>query len=644
MVTRTRRHDGRTAAITAAILVALGCLGLASAPVAGAAGCQASAAISLFPVAGTTCDTALHIGDTVDITLIITNTCSTVPKPGSPVAARLTGNPNPAIVYTLACVDTTCVVALPGTLTFVPVGGNGCVSSAAGVTGCAVDALDPNKVDITVDAGGVALPAGSQTSVATIRAQAAVEIPTDVLNPCGQFGTRADTGNTQIVTTDLTCDAAATGGAQGSTNLFLPAPTPTPTTTPTPTVTPTVTVTPTETPTPTVTATVTATPTETPTPTVTVTVTATATPTETPTPTATVTATTTASPTVTVTATPTIVITPTPVPGHFQCYEVAREPFDTITGVTLSDAFAPQSVVSLHRLSRLCAPANKNGEDPSAPLRPGHLAGYSITRSDPRFRTQFSQTVTNQFGTFHVDLIRPDMLMVPSAKSLTGSPPAPSPVTIDHMTCYKVRRGRFRLTGVAVEDQFGTLTVDLKRAVRLCVATDKNGEGIPVPGAETLCYAVRPSRGVPFRAPNPMFINNQFGPKTISLTRPTELCVPSVALPPSGSCGNGIVDGIEACDPPGSTCPNGRLCTADCACPPDLCGNGVLDTNEECDPSLPSPCPGMQPCQSDCTCPMSFCGNGTVDNGEECDPSVGATAPCPGAQPCQSDCSCPPLP
>lgn len=404
--------------------------------------------------------------------------------------------------------------------------------------------------------------------------------------------------------------------------------------TPTPTPTVTVTVTPTVTVTVTPTATETVTPTATATPTVTVTATVTPTATETPTPTVTPTATETVTPTVTVTATvtstvtPTVTLTPTttltptptPVPGHFQCYEVDRQPFSTIPGVTLSDVFAPDSTVNVRRLKRLCAPANKNGEDPAAPLRPDHLAGFEIRRSDPRFPTLFNQSVTNQFGTTTVDLLRPDILMVPSSKSLIGSPDAPDPATIDHLTCYKVKGGRKRVSGVTVQDQFGTLTVDIKRAVRLCVATDKNDEGIPVPGVETLCYEVRPARGVRFRGPNPIFINNQFGPQTIALTRPTELCVPSIVTPSPASCGNGVIEGTEECDT--SPCGDQQACGADCTCPPPLCGNGTVDNGEQCDPAVtgPAPCPDAQACNQNCTCPPPLCGNNIIDSGEQCDP------------------------
>jgi hypothetical protein len=105
------------------------------------------------------------------------------------------------------------------------------------------------------------------------------------------FGTRADTPTNAIVTTDADCDSIATGGAQGSSNIFAPAPTATATATPTPTATATSTATPTSTTTPTATTTATPTTTTTPTrtPTRTATPTVTATPTRTPSPTTTAT-------------------------------------------------------------------------------------------------------------------------------------------------------------------------------------------------------------------------------------------------------------------------------------------------------------------------------------------------------------------
>ncbi len=281
-------------------------------------GCQASGSLPIFPTAGTTCGTALGVGQTVDIQVTFSNSSSSTPDGTTRVPVKLvnacSGGVNsgapctvdsqcpaatcvPAVIYTLACTTTNCAVELSGVLTFVPVNPDGCVSKAAGVLGCTEDPSNANHVLIFVDASGLPFAADAfQEPIATIRAQATAAVPFSQSNPCGSFGTRGDAPSNAIVTTDAQCSAVATGGAQGSTNLFLPQATSTPTPTATPTATPTPTATSTATVTPTVTATTTATPTPT------VTSTATATPTRTPTPT--VTATRTSTPIPSATATP----------------------------------------------------------------------------------------------------------------------------------------------------------------------------------------------------------------------------------------------------------------------------------------------------------------------------------------------------
>jgi hypothetical protein len=523
-------------------------------------GCQASGSLPIFPDKGTTCPGALHLGDLVDILITTTNTSSSTP-PGTNVAAKLVnvcvGGTNAgdactlatdcnsnvcgaAIVYTLACTNTVCSAELPGTLTFVPVGGNGCVSNAAAVTGCALNAGDVtgNKVDITVNAAGVPLPAGANNvSIATIRAQATAEVPFSMLNPCGQFGTRADTSGNSIVTTDAQCDSIATGGAQGSTNLFLPqataTPTPTPTATETATPTPTPTATETATPTPTPTATETATPTPTETATPTPTETATPTPTETATSTATVTATTTATPTVT--ATPTFTQSPTPTTTatpsgdrHYQCYEIHQGPANPIAAA-VTDIFGASNV-TVRRGKRICTPASKNDEDPAAVSAVDHLKGYEMNQST-RFEPVKGLAVANQFGTLAINLARPDFLMVPTAKSLITTPPLLPPL-VDHYKCYTIARAKFRASGIKIDDQFGTLNLDIKRPVRFCAAADKNGEGVLDPDTHLLCYQVRPVTGSPrFKGPSSIFTNNQFGTGIHRVYGPRELCVPSTIIP-----------------------------------------------------------------------------------------------------------------
>ena len=313
--------------------------------------------------------------------------------------------------------------------------------------------------------------------------------------------------------------------------IVLPTPTATPTATATRTASPTVSVTPTVTATPT--ATRTPTPTATPTPTRTATPTATDSPTPTTTATATptVTATPTLSPTPTVTLTPTRTPTPIPPLNSFQCYETHRPPA-RIAGVTLDDDVG-QSVVSLNKMKRLCAPADTNGGDPTAPEDPDHLGFFTIKQTEPRFRRVSGVTVSNQFGTKTMDLVKPDRLLVPTAKSVVGPPAMPEAFGTDHFKCYKIAYAKLRVFGVTIEDQFGGMTVDIRKPTHLCLHADKNGEGILDPIQNLMCYKVVVSSGTPPpQLPPVLYSINQFGPDSFPAYGPRDLCVPSeVTLP-----------------------------------------------------------------------------------------------------------------
>jgi len=91
-------------------------------------------------------------------------------------------------------------------------------------------------------------------------------------------------------------------------------------------------------------------------------------------------------------------------------------------------------------------------------------------------------------------------------------------------------------------------------------------------------------------------------------------------------CGNGILEGAEACDD-GNNFP-GDGCNANCTSD-ETCGNGYRDLTEECDDGNTSNDDG---CASDCTLETG-CGNGEVERGEQCDD--GNTASGDG---CSSEC------
>lgn len=214
--------------------------------------------------------------------------------------------------------------------------------------------------------------------------------------------------------------------------------------------------------------------------------------------------------------------------NHFMCYELRRQHTPRRT-VSLVDAFGP-GMVEVDRLKRFCNPADKNDEDPGAPLDPDHLTGYVARQPSPRFHRLKDQVVLNQFGTFTVEVRRPELMLVPSAKSLAAPPGPLADPLVDHFKCHRVKRARARLFGLKVDDQFGTLDVDVKRPRWLCSPSDKNGEGIIEPIAHLLCYEARtrprrPAFGGPF------FVHNQFDALPMQVSRTTELCVPSVVNP-----------------------------------------------------------------------------------------------------------------
>jgi hypothetical protein len=111
---------------------------------------------------------------------------------------------------------------------------------------------------------------------------------------------------------------------------------------------------------------------------------------------------------------------------HFKCYRAkfavapagqpAFPPFIR-RQVTIADQFGTR-VIDIRKPTRLCNPADKNGEDPSAPTHAGHLVCYQarIAHTSPR-QPQFVKTAVstnNQFGSEVLSLTKLEDLCVPS--------------------------------------------------------------------------------------------------------------------------------------------------------------------------------------------------------------------------------------
>jgi hypothetical protein len=200
--------------------------------------------------------------------------------------------------------------------------------------------------------------------------------------------------------------------------------------------------------------------------------------------------------------------------------------------VTLLDRFGALSV-KIRKVERLCNPADADATDPSAPDADDHLARYKVQGA--RFTPRQNLTVTNEFGTLAVDVARPDRVLVPSATSVVA-PPTFLPDGTDHFDCYQVRRARNApafepIRGIALDDEFGSGTADVGRPRRLCAPAVVNGVTVGAPDhlQHLMCYKVH--RSPRFSAGQAVFVTNELADHELRVTRPVELCVPSVVSP-----------------------------------------------------------------------------------------------------------------
>jgi len=231
-----------------------------------------------------------------------------------------------------------------------------------------------------------------------------------------------------------------------------------------------------------------------------------------------------------------------PMLDHFTCYKSGATrgsvKFPGIESLPLRDEFGPASV-EVKKPPFLCAPTDKNGENLGAETHSDHLEGYGIKNpAMPALATKIM--VVDQFnprGLF-VDAKKVSHLMVPTVKDLATPPPLPGAFSVDHFACYKVKASKDKpkftpVLGLPIEDQFGTMTVNVKKPKYLCNPVDKNGEdpSAPTHPGHLMCYQVKQADLAKFVKKVGVFVNNQFGPETLDVKKPSELCVPALKNP-----------------------------------------------------------------------------------------------------------------
>ena len=216
---------------------------------------------------------------------------------------------------------------------------------------------------------------------------------------------------------------------------------------------------------------------------------------------------------------------------HYLCYKGAAKWSGTVSLVDILDGPASFDV---KKSKGLCTPANKNGEgvlDADTHLQVFNLKGPHLRRAGVR--------VSNQFGSYLYDTVKTKLLMLPAGKSLDSavvpSFPGPLDVVTDHYRCMKVKASKGAVKfpkGVtaSVVDQFGSRAVAIKKPSLLCVATDKNSEGMSSPDEHQLCYKIKPD--IAHQAEG-VLAANQFGEFLFKkLAKENVLCVPSIVVLP----------------------------------------------------------------------------------------------------------------
>jgi hypothetical protein len=227
---------------------------------------------------------------------------------------------------------------------------------------------------------------------------------------------------------------------------------------------------------------------------------------------------------------------PPPV-DHQLCYGASSTSFRIPAGIRLINQFSPNGFVPTisHKVVLHCNPTVKilpTGQVFPITNPNAHLACFPITPPTPQPTPTVS--VTNQFGTATLIPQQPNLLCVPSWKSLTG-PPGKTPHTppgLNHFTCYPVTMsaGGYNPPPVMLQDEFAAAPVNAQVApvpAELCLPTEKilpTGKIFPIinPTMHLLCFPVTPTPII-----SPVFDENQFGTHPITISATRWLCLPS---------------------------------------------------------------------------------------------------------------------
>ena len=229
---------------------------------------------------------------------------------------------------------------------------------------------------------------------------------------------------------------------------------------------------------------------------------------------------------------------PPPALGPFLCYKAKTakgtprfEPRD----VALAGPFESGGA-SVAKPAALCNPADLDGGGIAD--ADTHLESYAM-RPGAKAAKQTGLVVSDALGSHVLDTVKPDRLLLPSAKALEGPVDPLANPPIDAYECFKakVSKGASKLpkgTQRMLADQFATARrFDVKKPTRLCGPAGVDGGKLLDAAAFLACYRVKPARGEPRHTRRTgVHTANAFGAGQLDTVKEDELCLPaSLALP-----------------------------------------------------------------------------------------------------------------
>ncbi len=121
------------------------------------------------------------------------------------------------------------------------------------------------------------------------------------------------------------------------------------------------------------------------------------------------------------------------------------------------------------------------------------------------------------------------LLVCASAATAQKLPPIPAG---NHYVCYPAKAAEFKPRKASFVDQFGEIDVLVTGITRLCAPATKryNGKITEMVNKDLhlVCYSIKPNQEQ--KLPK-VLTNDQFGPETLALAQPNEICLPAGKIP-----------------------------------------------------------------------------------------------------------------